>query len=72
MGHGMLLDNQYQRLAELCDFAGKMTDPDKGSRKNPRAIIKIVYADGYPREMSLELAEKVTVPDEFKQKKPGT
>lgn len=72
MGHGQILDNQLKRLYELCDVAGQMTDPERGARKNPRAIIKIVYADGYPREMSLELAEKVTVPEEFKQKKPGT
>lgn len=71
MGYGVLLDNQRARLEELCTVAGQMTDPERGIRKNPRAVIKIVFYDGYPREMSLELAEKTIVPDEFKQKKPG-
>ena len=70
MGHGTLLPNQRERLDELCEVAGQMTDIDRGGRKNPRAIIRIVYTDGYPREMSLELAEKVTVPDEYKRKTP--
>ena len=71
MGHGILLPNQSQRLDELCHVAGEMTDPERGSRKNPKAVIKIVYYDGFPREMSLELAEKLQVSEEFKQKKPG-
>lgn len=71
MGHGSLLDNQRTRLDELCSIAGEMTDPERGARKNPRAVVKILYYDGFPREMSLELSEKVIVPDEFKQKKPG-
>ena len=72
MGYGLLLDNQQSRLTELCMIAGQMTDIERGARKNPRAVIEIVYYDGYPREMSLKLSEKVSVPDEFKQKKPGT
>ena len=53
MGHGTLLETQLRRLNELCDVAGQMTDPDRGAKKNPRAVIKIIYADGYPREMGL-------------------
>ena len=55
----------------MCKVAGEMTDPDRGLRKSPGAVIKIVYYDGYPRELSMELSEKVEVPDEFKKKKPG-
>ena len=69
--HGGLLDVQRVRLDELCKVAGEMTDPERGARKNPRAIVEIVFYDGYPREFSLKLAEKVAVPEEFKQKKPG-
>ena len=71
MGHGTLLVNQEERLREMCNVAGEMTDPERGARKNPQAVIKIIYYDGYPREMSMELTEKVVVPDEFKPKKPG-
>ena len=71
MAHGTLLPNQQSRLAELCEIAGQMTDIERGTKKNPRATIKIVYYDGYPREMSLELSEKMAVPDELKRKKPG-
>ena len=55
----------------MCNVAGEMTDPERGTRKNPKAVIKITYWDGFPRELSLELVEKTVVPDEFKQKKPG-
>ena len=72
MGHGVLLENQILRLNELCDIAGQMTDPERGARKNPRAIVRILYTDGYPREFSLELAERAQVPDELKRKNPGT
>ena len=61
MAHGSLLPNQQARLEELCEVAGQMTDMDRGARKNPRAVIEIVYYDGYPREMSLKLSEKVSV-----------
>jgi len=71
MGHGVLLPSQQKRLDELCAVAGEMTDPERGLRKNPKAVIRIVYYDGFPREFSLELAEKTVVPEEFKQKKPG-
>ena len=71
MAHGTLLPNQESRLAELCEIAGQMTDIERGAKKNPKAIIRIVYYDGYPREMSLELSEKMAVPDELKRKKPG-
>ena len=67
MGHGTLLETQLRRLNELCDVAGQMTDPDRGAKKNPRAVIKIIYADGYPREMGLELLEKLPVPEEYKK-----
>lgn len=49
-----------------------MTDPERGKRKNPKAIVKIYFWDGFPREFSLELTEKTQVSEEFKQKKPGT
>lgn len=71
MGHGVLLPEQSLRLDELCQVAGEMTDPERGAKKNPRAVIKILYYDGYPREFSLELSEKAIVSQEFKQKKPG-
>ena len=71
MGHGVLLPLQTDRLNELCQIAGEMTDPERGSRKNPRATIRISYWDGFPREISLELSEKLQVSDEFKQKKSG-
>lgn len=69
--HGGLLDSQKIRLEELCSVAGEMTDPDRGHKKNPRAVVEIVFYDGYPREFSLKLSERTVVPDEFKQKKPG-
>ena len=72
MAHGTLLPDQAARLQQLLDVAGEMTDPDRGARKNPRAIIKISFWDGYPREFSLELAEKTIVIDEFKRKNPGS
>ena len=71
MGHGTLLPDQASRLAELCDVAAEMTDPDRGKRKNPRAIVRIAFWDGYPREFSLELTERTQVSDEVKQKNPG-
>lgn len=72
MGHGTLLPEQSARLDELCQIAGEMTDPERGKRKNPRAVVKIAFWDGYPREFSLELAERTVVSEEFKQKNPGT
>jgi len=71
MGYGTLLPSQTARLNELCEVAGKMTDPERGRKKNPRAIVKISFWDGFPREFSLELAERTVVDEEFKQKKPG-
>ena len=71
MGHGTLLPEQVSRLEELCRVASEMTDPDRGRKKNPKAIIKISFWDGYPREFSLELAERAIVSDEVKQKNPG-
>ena len=72
MGHGVLLPEQSQRLDELCQVAGQMTDPERGARKNPKAIVRITYWDGFPREFSLELTERTVVSDEFKTKKPGS
>lgn len=71
MTHGTILPEQLARLEEMCGIASQMTDPDRGSKKSPKATVKIVFWDGYPREFSLELAEKAVVPQEFKQKKPG-
>ena len=72
MGHGVLLPEQSRRLDELCQVAGEMTDPERGARKNPKAIVRITYWDGFPREFSLELTERTVVSDEFKTKKPGS
>lgn len=72
MAHGTMLPEQESRLQELCSVAAEMTDPERGLRKNPRAIVKITFYDGYPREFSLELAEKTIVKDELKRKNPGT
>ena len=69
--HGTLLPEQYSRLEELIQVAGEMTDPERGKRKNPKAIITIAFWDGYPREFSLELSERCQVSEEFKTKKPG-
>ena len=71
MGCGTLLPSQTARLTELCEVAGKMTDPERGRKKNPRAVVKISFWDGFPREFSLELAERTVVDEEVKQKKPG-
>ena len=71
MGHGTLLPEQTARLQELCDVAAQMTDPERGRRKNPRAVVSISFWDGYPREFSLELAERTQVSEEVKTKKPG-
>ena len=70
--HGTLLPEQEERLSQLCSVAAEMTDPDRGKKKNPKAVVKIAFWDGYPREFSLELTERTQVSEEFKQKKPGT
>lgn len=72
MGHGNLLPNQLARLDELCTVAAEMTDPERGRKKNPKAVVKISFWDGYPREFSLELSERTQVSDEVKQKNPGS
>lgn len=72
MAHGTLLPDQHTRLEELCHVAAEMTDPDRGTKKNPRAIVKIAFWDGFPREFSLELAEKTVVNSELKRKNPGS
>ena len=71
MGHGTLLPNQSARLEELCSVAAEMTDPERGRKKNPKAVVRISFWDGYPREFSLELSERAQVSDELKQKNPG-
>ena len=71
MAHGTLLPNQETRLSEMMGIAAEMTDPDRGKKKSPKAVVKIAFWDGYPREFSLELSERTIVGDEFKQKKPG-
>lgn len=72
MGHGTLLPNQLSRLDELCSVAAEMTDPERGRKKNPKAVVRISFWDGYPREFSLELSERTQVSDEIKQKNPGS
>ena len=61
--HGTLSGNKQKRFEELCECAGMMTDPDRGSRKNPRAIVRVVFVDGFARDMSLELVEKLPYQD---------
>ncbi len=41
-----------------------MTDPERGSRKNPEAVVRVVFTDGYARRVSLELTENLKYQDD--------
>ncbi len=61
--HSKLEGNKLTRFEEMCEVAAEMTDPERGSRKNPEAVVRVVFADGYARKVSLELTEKLTYQD---------
>ena len=46
MTHGTILPEQLARLEEMCGIASQMTDPDRGSKKSPKATVMIVFWDG--------------------------
>lgn len=64
--HGILSGNKAKRFEELCECAALMTDPEKGKKKSPRAVVRLWFVDGYPRDMSLELVEKLPYEESVK------
>jgi len=57
--HDKLTGNKAERFEELCECAAMMTDPERGKRKNPRAVVRVTFVDGFARDISLELVEKL-------------